>query len=417
MVYININIKNIGKLKNADIELNGITVIAGENNTGKSTVGKVLHSVVTSLNDIEKQIYNQRTNSIQNILKLFSNLNNNKFTDTFIQKLTKEIIEMNTTQDLDVNIKNYIKNQDIVIEDYNILTPIITQIIEILNIPNYFLAHIIVKNKLNIEFENEISNIFVDDKGSIQLNVKNNSYQIKIDEDIPKSEKIMSLYFKSIYIDSPFILDETIISLHEKLIHITGDNKTDLKTMLLAKRNDNQIDNIIIEKKLSNIIDKINVVCSGKLDFNSKKHDLANYIFDNKNQSINVRNLSTGIKSFAIIKTLLLNGSITENSIIILDEPEVHLHPEWQLLFAEIIVLIQKEFNLHILLTTHSPYFMRAIEVYSQKYNILEKNKYYLSENNGNIAIINDVTNDVELIYQKLTQPLQNLEDLRCCDD
>lgn len=32
--------KNIGRVAEADIEINGIAVIAGENGTGKSTVGK-----------------------------------------------------------------------------------------------------------------------------------------------------------------------------------------------------------------------------------------------------------------------------------------------------------------------------------------------------------------------------------------
>lgn len=33
-----LHIRNIAKIEKADIEINGITVIAGENNTGKSTV-------------------------------------------------------------------------------------------------------------------------------------------------------------------------------------------------------------------------------------------------------------------------------------------------------------------------------------------------------------------------------------------
>lgn len=35
-----LNIKNFMKIKEADIVIDGITVIAGENNTGKSTIGK-----------------------------------------------------------------------------------------------------------------------------------------------------------------------------------------------------------------------------------------------------------------------------------------------------------------------------------------------------------------------------------------
>ena len=51
-----LTLKNIGKIKEAEVELNGITVIAGENNTGKSTVGKVLYSVFNSFYKLEEQI-------------------------------------------------------------------------------------------------------------------------------------------------------------------------------------------------------------------------------------------------------------------------------------------------------------------------------------------------------------------------
>ncbi|MBE9563561.1 MAG: AAA family ATPase, partial [Proteobacteria bacterium] len=37
-----LNIKNVGLIKEASIKINGLTVIAGENDTGKSTVGKSL---------------------------------------------------------------------------------------------------------------------------------------------------------------------------------------------------------------------------------------------------------------------------------------------------------------------------------------------------------------------------------------
>lgn len=39
-----LSLKNIGKVESAKVELNGITVIAGENDTGKSTIGKAKQS-------------------------------------------------------------------------------------------------------------------------------------------------------------------------------------------------------------------------------------------------------------------------------------------------------------------------------------------------------------------------------------
>ena len=38
-----LSLKNFGKIEKASVEMDGITVIAGENNTGKSTVGKALY--------------------------------------------------------------------------------------------------------------------------------------------------------------------------------------------------------------------------------------------------------------------------------------------------------------------------------------------------------------------------------------
>ena len=113
---------------------------------------------------------------------------------------------------------------------------------------------------------------------------------------------------------------------------------------------------------------------------------------------------------------LLQNGTLEENGTIILDEPEIHLHPEWQLLFAELIVLLQKEFGMHILLTTHSPYFLNAIEVFSEKYKIDDKCKYYIAENFGNSSIITDVTGNTREIYKKLARPIQDLENIRYSD-
>ena len=51
-----IKVKNIGRVAEADIEINGIAVIAGENGTGKSTVGKALYAAFNSMSDSENKI-------------------------------------------------------------------------------------------------------------------------------------------------------------------------------------------------------------------------------------------------------------------------------------------------------------------------------------------------------------------------
>lgn len=100
--------------------------------------------------------------------------------------------------------------------------------------------------------------------------------------------------------------------------------------------------------------------------------------------------------------------------MIVLDEPEIHLHPKWQLKFAEILILLQKEFDLNIILTSHSPYFINAVEVYSAEHNIADKCKYYLADiDNEHRAFFEDVTTGTEKIYKKLAEPLRILNDLK----
>ena len=67
---------------------------------------------------------------------------------------------------------------------------------------------------------------------------------------------------------------------------------------------------------------------------------------------------------------------------------------------------------MHILLNTHSPYFLRAIQVYSAKYEIADRCNYYLAENDidNNIAFIRNVKGNIDKIYELLSHPFQVLE-------
>ena len=55
-----LKIRDFAKLSQADILIDGITVIAGENNTGKSTIGKILFSLFNTISGIDEKIILQR---------------------------------------------------------------------------------------------------------------------------------------------------------------------------------------------------------------------------------------------------------------------------------------------------------------------------------------------------------------------
>ena len=65
-----LKISNIGRIEKAVIDIDGITVIAGENNAGKSTIGKLLFAIFNSMNNMEEKIAQERRNRINNIISM-----------------------------------------------------------------------------------------------------------------------------------------------------------------------------------------------------------------------------------------------------------------------------------------------------------------------------------------------------------
>ncbi|MDR1484152.1 MAG: hypothetical protein LBT09_04940 [Planctomycetaceae bacterium] len=87
-----LEICNVGKIKNAKIEMRGITVLAGNNNTGKSTFGKVLFCVFNSFFDAENTIQKERHSDIESIIGRFIPLRsrNRKIIKNITEKLLFE---------------------------------------------------------------------------------------------------------------------------------------------------------------------------------------------------------------------------------------------------------------------------------------------------------------------------------------
>lgn len=422
-----LSLKNIGKIDEATVDIDGITVIAGENNTGKSTVGRALFSVFNSFCGIDEKIRSERVKSIEKNLESMHRHALNGSYRTF--GLDSEEIAQNMIAEIDFfkndgklirdeilkSMMQYEENADKILKETNI-DGVILRIEEILNIPDADIFKSALEKKLEAEFNGQISNIYADSVGEIRLQIKDEEMLITIEDNgVEDIKNLVNLHTEAVYLDDPFILDEPRFAF-VKYSPNYSDHRAHLKNSLLySKREINLVEELVVDNRFKNIYDKIATVCSG--DLVRYKMSRFGYRSKNSDKTLDVRNLSTGLKTFAILKILLQNGIIEYNGTIILDEPEIHLHPEWQLLFAELIVLLHKEFSMHILLNTHSPYFLRAIQVYSAKYEAADRCRYYLSEVMGNYVQISDVTDDVEQIYSKLSRPLQKLEDERWRND
>lgn len=421
-----LEIENIGKLTKADVELKGITVIAGENNTGKSTVGKALYCMFNSFYDVQSRMETERKNSVMRILNnlKYSFKNFTPIVPRFTP-LINDIFDDNrlsySVEDIVTKISSFFVEQsdnEISFDDDESLAieEAAKRIIEIFAISKDQLFSNMLNRSFELEFCGQVCNLFSNDEsGRVDLTIKSNTVSAAFKRNrVSNIDDLIELETEAIYIDDPLVLDnlsDWVLYNHRyNLPHRTNV----ISRLKFGNRHVNMFDEIIVNNKLKNIYEKINYVCEGNLERDSNSYF---YHIPNVSESIDIYNVSTGLKTFVLIKTLLQKGEIGERSTMILDEPEIHLHPEWQLIFAEIIVLLQKEFDMTILINTHSPYFFEAIEVYSQKHGIESKCKYYLAENSENVSTLKDVTQKPESIYKKLAEPFQKLENERYCDE
>ncbi len=405
-----LNIKNFASIKEASIKIDGITVIAGENNTGKSTIGKILFASFNSLRDIDKEVRLNILNSI------------NRQWDNFVL----DLITMHKT-DMDISILYDILSNILNVEDEDIEKIISNNVGEYIDINDKFIIEAIkstanrIKEYKNISKEKLSYNIiskYYNDLFYKQINsriFKNTNAEIEIndfgillefkDDKCIKFKK--NIYDNNVFlIDNPFVLDKIYSSYSSSITDLYLIDK-----IRHIYNKDYIVDKTLVEEKLEIIYKMLSNAINGKIINKDNDFYLA---FDNITEPISIHNISAGLKSFTIIKMMLEEGILKEKDILVLDEPEIHLHPKWQLLYAEIIVLIQKVFNLHIVITTHSPYFLESIELFTKKHGVDDKTNYYLSdinikENYSTINLVNDRTSE---IYCKMAVPIKHLEEL-----
>ena len=411
-----LSIKNVGRLKEADVEINGITVIAGENNTGKSTIGKVLFSIFQSLYKLDDQIIREKRNTIKHNLELlYVHATGSFFNNVEFKEIIDEILIEGSKYDIEIlknKILEFISNNSEKTKNEIPEEPV-KRIFDLLKIPKKSFVLAILNRNFSNEFNNQITNIYTELVGNIKLKIQDKESFLSIENNIIKEIKNEHfLNTEIVYIDDPFILDDLTDELFVRnAIKNTDYNtiynhKNYLKYKLIQKKG-SLVDEIILNSKLEKFYLKLNELFEGDIILSNR----GNYVYRRKNKGneLNLINLSAGLKSFAVLKMLFINNTLQENGTIILDEPEIHLHPEWQIKFAELIVLLQKEFKMHILLTTHSPYFLKAVQVYSKKYKISNKCKYYMSELDGEQAILVDKTNKTDDLFFKLAISFENL--------
>lgn len=413
-----LTLNNIGRIKNATIDIKGITVIGGENNTGKSTVSKALFSVLNAIYDLKNTLKSARINSLAKTIDRFLFAKNGLTLSDFVTRnhLSRQIV-YSLPDKVTLNCFKRVINSNPSFKKIIDLNKIDKAKLEDLYSPftvtNDELITGILDSSFFSEFQDQVCNVN-QSLAKVGLQIDKKRINIEIEDKKIKETSIKDSFISNTnvhYLDNSVMIDQ--INNHNMFIGFDGSrmysHTNKMLRLLIQKPDDDVVNKIIVDKELKDVFDVINEVCPGEI---VDKDGLEfQYLSDNK-VAFSMENVSAGLKTFAIIKTLLAKGFIKKSDVLILDEPEIHLHPKWQIVFAKLIVLLHQKFDLKVLINTHSPYFLEAIDVYVNRFNISKKLcRYYLSELDlKGDSVFYDVTASVDKIYKLLAEPFQELE-------
>ena len=413
-------INNIAKVEYADILLDGITIVAGSNGSGKSTISKSLFAILYSNKDWRMKALSQKNRSINKVHSDFA-VNNN------IRQALRFMAYRNYLQRLEKISENYIKEKDKFINEIKNLSEtmhieishkesiekLYMSLLEIENRGIEFYSKYAVQLAFSQIFINQINTIGLGKSGEIIIEEDEEQFSVQFSknlvENMTKTDSLVS-QSNPIYITTSD-LNECVAN-DKQMYHLNIANGVSFANRelnnLLYKENDlskltaEMFEKMMWQKKeFESIVDE---VVNGKLIIEDQKltfHD--NWC----NGTIEFSNIASGLKIFIILQRLISNGSFLDDSVLIIDEPETNLHPEWQIKLAQLLVLLNKKIGLRMYLNSHSPYFVRAMEYFLHQYDIIEKCHFYFMEANEKNGMFQskDVTEQLGIIYDKLAEP------------
>ncbi|PGP49046.1 hypothetical protein CN993_00830 [Bacillus thuringiensis] len=453
-----LSVKNIGLVKEANIKLDGLTIIAGENDTGKSTIGKAIFAIIKGMNSHHKDFKEDKLSQLEDttekiyfsIRKLSRVLHESQGTNIKYIKTLNEISDTIHPPLVRRNLLSYLNLEDYEglekyiafyiddvlsvadslyfpsdeMNDLNSLIKKLERDVKATQDPkNYIIRSILLTLRSEFgadlcnKFTTELSKIIYDENGEKIFEADLQSNRIK-----HASYSTTPLEIEDVtYIESPLIFQmhkmilETNIFANERK-YLNG-KATKIGSIpfhmkdLISKMSDSTYYEFDLNSENMNFVEQISEIIEGNSIFDKDKDEfLFERRFHDETYSFNTSNVASGIKSFSMIQMLLKTQVINKKSILILDEPENHLHPKWQIKYCEIIVKLVS-MGVRVVINSHSPYIIQALKVLANKYEINGKVNFYLAEKNTEkqSTRIHNVNDDLNSVFKKLSDPLQNL--------
>ena len=390
MIKLKIKFKNLGPLKKGEVTIRNMTIFCGKNNTGKTYVNYLIYSILETLKDY-------RTNLNLNIDQLF-----------------KEGV-----QEIDV-VSLFDNNFDRIIKE--IANEVKENLYKVFNSKKDFFEELELEIELDKEQKREK---LIKLKFDRNVTIGENKVKISNLNKVEGSDKITLIYFKEK--TEKKILEESLRRYIENFLQICLIQEVNQKYMLPTERNGLNIFYNELLRKRANIVENMDFSVEGKEEIENvnnypkpvkdylrilteldrydknegngifvniakemeKEIIRGKYKIDNNRifyQTENEKELDLYIAS-STVKTIFgiifyLRHLIKNKDYLIIDEPELNLHPENQVKIAKLLARLVNS-GIKVIISTHSDYITKEFNNllmldnnFKNKTEIMEKYDY-----------------------------------------
>lgn len=418
MKDIEISIKGLRAINSADIALNGITIISGVNSSGKSTISRLLYYTFKYANEFEKVVDEYFSDVMEPLTNLASRIAIELRQDENdeLRKLYRRFRASGTSiQKYEALIAIFQRGRDILLssdgnQDQHYYQRYVQIIMNILDVKDENDLGILfdkvinkvqeISNNIVIAYEERRYDYFIkylENKiGDSLNNISITEYGFPLLGKNVKNVPVMEYIQQAVYIDTP-----VIVGIEDDFIPI--DYWDDLDALLHRQS----------KNKISQDIFHISEQIRGEALYDDEAIRSSIIYKRNDGKIFDLFDSATGIKSFSAIQILLNNGFINKNSLIIIDEPEAHLHPQWIVEYARMVVLIHKHIGAKFFIASHSTDFVSAIKYIATKEECLTSLSYYLSEEDTERPFIynyRSLGHNIEPIFESFNKSFSLIE-------